>query len=143
MPRVVAWGRPIPAPPARPDRLRNAMGQPIEVVTKPSPQSGVVRYETNRWLTGMGHERYTSADEIVNNKTVDQLARRLFATGDVRTVHVSGSVVDVELIADTPGVAEKLADVVRGLHIHYPDGAAAAPPGDEVDTASPDAPVSA
>lgn len=109
------------------------MGQPIEVVTKPSPQSGVVRFETNRWLTGMGHERYSSPDKIVGHKTVDQLARRLFATSHVRTVHVSGSVVTVELVADTPGVAEELAEVVRGLHIHYP----AAPTGDAVPEPDP------
>ena len=35
-----------------------AMGQPITVVEKPSSTPGVARFETNRSLTGMGHERY-------------------------------------------------------------------------------------
>jgi hypothetical protein len=34
------------------------MGQPVTVIEKPSSVSGVVRFETNRPLTGMGHEIY-------------------------------------------------------------------------------------
>ena len=34
------------------------MGQPITVVAKPAVTPGVLRLETNRSLTGMGHERY-------------------------------------------------------------------------------------
>ena len=37
-----------------------AMGQPITVVEKRGP-AGVVRFELNRSLTGMGHERFRSA----------------------------------------------------------------------------------
>jgi hypothetical protein len=36
------------------------MGQQVAVVEKPSPRPGVLRFETNRSLTGMGHERFTS-----------------------------------------------------------------------------------
>ena len=103
------------------------MGQPINVVMKPGSRPGVVRFETNRWLTGMGHETYRSPEDIVNNKTVDELARRLFATGDVATVHMSGSVVTVELAgaaaeANTGAEVDTdhLLEVIRGLHIHYP-----------------------
>ncbi len=32
------------------------MGQPVTVIEKPSSHPGVVRYETNRVLTGMGHD---------------------------------------------------------------------------------------
>ena len=38
------------------------MGQPVTVIEKPSSHPGVVRYETNRALTGMGHEVYRSLD---------------------------------------------------------------------------------
>ena len=38
------------------------MGQPVAVVHKPSSVPGVIRFEANRSLTGMGHERYPSRD---------------------------------------------------------------------------------
>lgn len=109
------------------------MGQPIDVVEKPASRPGLVRFETNRSLAGMGHERYASPEDIVQSRTVDELARRLFATGEVRYVHVAGSVVTVEL-AQAPAtgetadraVVERLEDIVRGLYIYYPDAAPAA-----------------
>jgi len=95
-----------------------AMGQPINVVEKPSRTPGIARFEINRSLTGMGHERYPSAEAIIDNRAVDELARRLFATGGVVWVHVNGSVITVAL-ADG-WVGEQLLDVIRGLYIHYP-----------------------
>jgi len=73
------------------------MGQPITVVEKPSSRTGVVRYETNRALTGMGHERYRAGDEILGTAPADELARRLFDRGGITGVHVNGNVVTVEL----------------------------------------------
>jgi hypothetical protein len=95
------------------------MGQPINVVEKPSRTPGVARFETDRWLTGMGHERYASLDDVVGDKTVDDLARRLFETGGVTAVHVNGSVITVTLAEGWADTAT-LLDVIRGLHIHYP-----------------------
>jgi hypothetical protein len=94
-----------------------AMGQPINVVEKPSRTPGIARFEINRSLTGMGHERYASAEAIVDNRAVDELARRLFATGGVSWVHVNGSVITVAL--SDGWVGERLLDVIRGLYIHY------------------------
>jgi hypothetical protein len=106
-----------------------AMGQPITVVEKPSSTPGIARFETNRSLTGMGHERYTSVDDILADRSVDELARRLFDTGGVTQVHVNGSVITVHLTEGWSG--DKLVDVIRGLYIHYPpgstNGSAAAP----------------
>lgn len=95
------------------------MGQPINVVEKSSPRPGVARFETDRWLTGMGHERFESVDDIVGNRTVDELARRLFATGAVQRVHVSGHMITVQMTPE--GSSGPLLDVIRGLHIRYPD----------------------
>ena len=67
-----------------------AMGQPITVVEKPSSTPGVARFETNRSLTGMGHERYASVDDILDDRPVDELARRLFHSGGVTQVHANG-----------------------------------------------------
>jgi hypothetical protein len=98
------------------------MGQPITVVEKPSPRPGVARFETNRSLTGMGHERYGSVEDILADRPVDELARRLFATGGVDSVHVNSSVVTVHLTGSVE--TGQLLDVIRGLYIHYPQAAA-------------------
>ncbi len=36
------------------------MGQPITVTEKPTKRAGIVRFELNRALTGMGHEQYAA-----------------------------------------------------------------------------------
>lgn len=94
------------------------MGQPITVVEKPSRSPGIARFEANRSFTGMSHERFGSPDEILTDRPVDELARRLFATGAVRAVHAGGSVVTVELVDGAS--SDGLADVIRGLYIYYP-----------------------
>ena len=72
------------------------MGQPVAVTVKLSTTPNRVRFELNRSLTGMGHERYTDAAQAKGVKPADELARRLFATGTVNAVHVFGSMVTVE-----------------------------------------------
>lgn len=107
------------------------MGQPITVVEKPSPRPGFVRFEANRSFTGMGHERYGSVDDVLADRPVDQLARRLFATGEVAALHVASNVVTVQLAEGTTG--DRLGDVIRGLYIYYPQaqsGAEGAADGD-------------
>jgi hypothetical protein len=112
------------------------MGQPITVVEKPSPRPGVARFETNRSLTGMGHERYRSVEDILADRPVDELARRLFATGGVDSVHVNGSVITVHVTGTVE--SGKLLDVIRGLYIHYPQATPSANGGSAVETAGTD-----
>jgi len=95
------------------------MGQPITVVTKPSSRAGVVRYETNRALTGMGHERFRAGDEILGDTPTDELARRLFARGGIAGVHVNGNVVTVEF-SDT-GV-DGVEEIISGLYLYWVEG---------------------
>jgi len=115
--------------------MPGAMGQPITVVLKPTRTPGVARFETNRSLTGMGHERYGSVDDILAERPVDELARRLFATGAVEAVHVNNSVITVRL---TEGAdPDELLDVIRGLYIHYPAGDAASSSNGEAAPAQP------
>ena len=96
------------------------MGQPITVVEKPSTANpAILRLETNRPLSGMGHERYTEPPGELMQRPVDELARRLFAKGGVEGVHVNGSVVTVTLRGGRTG--EGLGDVVRQLFLHYGD----------------------
>ena len=114
------------------------MGQPIIVVEKPTQTPGIARFELNRSLTGMGHERYSSPEDILGDRPVDELARRLFASGGVQKVHANNAVVTVELTEGWKG--EDLLDIIRSLYIHYPtdgEAAGAAPEADEGAEAAP------
>ena len=95
------------------------MGQPITVVEKPSSRTRVVRYETNRALTGMGHARYRAGDEILGTAPADELARRLFDRGGITGVHVNGNVVTVEL---AEAEAEGIDEVIASLYLYWVEG---------------------
>ena len=95
------------------------MRQPITVVEKPASRTGVVRYETNRALTGMGHERYRAGDEILGTAPADELARRLFDRGGITGVHVNGNVVTVEL---AEAEAEGIDEVIASLYLYWVEG---------------------
>jgi hypothetical protein len=110
------------------------MGQPITVVEKQSSNPGILRFETNRPLSGLSHERYAQAPDPLLDRPVDELARRLFAAGGVEHVHINGSVVTVTLGRGQTGAG--LADIVRGLFLHYtetPLDETVDPPTDEGD----------
>jgi hypothetical protein len=104
------------------------MGQPITVVEQRSSRPGVMRFEINRPLTGMGHERYARSDVIEGGRPVDELARRLLATGQIEALHANGSVVTVDLAGGASG--EGLADIIRQLFIHYREGVVPTVPTD-------------
>lgn len=112
------------------------MGQPITVLeTTSSSNPAVRRYETNRPLSGMGHERYEGPPSELRQRPVDELARRLFAAGGVEKIHINGSVVTVTVGGGHTG--EGLGDVVRDLFLHYGDGPAtpSEAPSDDADHA--------
>lgn len=96
------------------------MGQPVSVIQKPSSVPGVVRFETNRNLTGMGKEIYGSIDDIVRDRPADRLARRLFEQGSVRQVTVYGGVVTVQ--TTDPNAAGALQKIVEDLYLFYQPG---------------------
>jgi hypothetical protein len=96
------------------------MGQPVGVVEKPSSNAGVVRFELNRTLTGMGHERYSATNVPVGGTPGSTLARRLFDTGKVAAVAVYGNMVTVDLARGQ--TAEGLRSVVESLYTYYVPG---------------------
>ena len=96
------------------------MGQLITVTEKPTSRSNVVRFDLNRSLTGMSHERYVAGGEIKGDRPVDELARRLFAHGGVQSVHAYSNVVTVELAAG--GSSQGLGDIIHGLFTYYVEG---------------------
>ncbi|MFM7253859.1 MAG: hypothetical protein ACKO27_12455 [Ilumatobacteraceae bacterium] len=96
------------------------MGQQIAVVATPSSTPGVLRFEANRNLTGMGHETFRAADEVRGAKPAAALARSLFATGRVDAVHVYGNIITVDLRKGHSG--DGLDDVVRDLYQYWKPG---------------------
>jgi len=96
------------------------MGQPIVVVQKPSSTKGVLRFEINRSLTGMGHEPYASAAAATGDRPPDVLARRLFEHGGVDAVHVFSNMITVELSAGESGGG--MRELIEELFIHYREG---------------------
>jgi hypothetical protein len=95
------------------------MGQSIVVTEKPSSKRGIVRFETNRALTGMGHERYEAGTEVWGTRPPDELARRLLAEESVAAVHVNGNMVTIDLAKGYD--AEGLREIIEDLYRFYPD----------------------
>lgn len=91
------------------------MGQPVAVIQKPSTTPGIVRFETNRTLTGMGHERFQSTIDAVGDTPAAELARRLFGSGRVAAVHVYANIVTVELARgfDASGIDAIVANLYQ------------------------------
>jgi len=96
------------------------MGQPVTFLRTSSPRPGLVRFELNRTLTGMGHERYPADREILGDRPCDELARRMLATGRLSSIHMHGSVITAEL-ADT-GDDSGLGEVIASLYTYYVPG---------------------
>ena len=92
------------------------MGQPVSVIEKPTGRAGVLRFETNRNLTGMGHERYFPDKPVTGNRPPDVLAKRLFERGGVASVHVYGGVITVEL--SSPG-SDGIKKIIEDLYVFY------------------------
>jgi hypothetical protein len=96
------------------------MGQPVAVEQKAGGTSAIIRFETNRSLTGMGHERFTSAAEAKGPRPAAVVARRLFESGQVSWVHVYGNIVTVQL---SSGASQSgLDDIVRDLYQYWKPG---------------------
>ena len=96
------------------------MGQMVGVVEKKSATPGVVRFELNRSLSGMGHERFASVVDAIGPTPSASLARQLFATGKVDSVHVYSNIVTVDVAKgyDSAG----LADIVREMYRYWKPG---------------------
>ena len=96
------------------------MGQQIAVVAKPSPNAGVLRFEANRNLTGMGHELFRTAAEAVGPRPAAKLARTLLEAGGVDTVHIYGNMITVDLAKGANGSG--VADAIRDLYQYWKPG---------------------
>ena len=78
-----------------------------------------MRFELNRTITGMGHERYRAGEAILGDRPSDELARRMLATGRLSSLHMHGSVITAELAADDDS---GLGEVIASLYTYYVPG---------------------
>jgi len=98
------------------------MGQPVAVQQKSGGTATIVRFETNRSLTGMGHERFSSAAEAKGTRPAAMLSRRLFESGQVSWVHVYGNIVTAGLAS---GASQSGLDaIVRDMYQYWKPGMA-------------------
>jgi hypothetical protein len=96
------------------------MGQPVTVIEKPSSVPGVVRFEINRSITGMGIERYPSRESVIGERPPDLLARTLFDHGGVRSVTVNSNMITVQL--DEGGSTAGMKELIEELFLYYREG---------------------
>lgn len=96
------------------------MGQPVAVIEKPTALPGVIRYEINRPITGMDHEIFRSIDDVVADRWIDTLARRLFERGGIKTISANSNGITVTLLdASPPG---GIKEIIEELFIYYRPG---------------------
>lgn len=96
------------------------MGQPVTVITKRTGKPNVVRFEVNRFLTGMAGEVYVADEEILDDRPPDVLATRLFDHGGVKRVHVAGNVVTVEV--EDPARIDEYVEILADLYTYWQEG---------------------
>ena len=80
----------------------------------------MLRFETNRSLTGMGHEHFTSMSDAVGPRPAAALARQLLSTGKVDSVYIYGNIISVDISKGSN--ADGLGDVVRNMYQYWKPG---------------------
>ena len=108
------------------------MGQPINVVFTRSSKQEIYRFEVNRCLTGMDHERFQVDDEIIGDTPSDELARRLFSLEGVAGIHLNSNMITVKSDGSELSI-EELIETISDLHIFYNDGMEVANDDEKVD----------
>lgn len=96
------------------------MGQQVAVVERPSTKPGVLRFEANRTLTGMGHEVFRSLDDAIGPRPAAMLARTLLSSGKVDAVHMYSNMITVDLT--NPSDSGGLGDLVRDMYQYWKPG---------------------
>ena len=99
----------------------------------------MVRFTTDRLLTGMGHERYRAGEEVWGERPPDVLARRIFARGGVDGVQVHGNMVTVDL--EKGHDSHGLLSIIENMYVHYPENRVGDAAPDAAEAPVVDAPV--
>ncbi len=96
------------------------MGQPVTVIEKAAATPGIVRFEINRSITGMGIDRFSTADAAFGPTPAAGLARRLFAHGGVTGVTVASNIITVDLAEGASSAG--LREIIEELFLYYREG---------------------
>jgi hypothetical protein len=96
------------------------MGQPVTVIEKRGARPGVVRFEINRSITGMGHEFFRSVDDAQGDHPAAALARVLLGRPGIDSVHVNSNVITVNLAEG--GSADGIKELIEDLFLYYREG---------------------
>lgn len=96
------------------------VGQPVAVEEKASASARMVRFETNRSLTGQGHENFTTVEDCKGTRPAAVISRRFLESGQVASVHVFSNIVTVQLALGATQVG--LTDIVRDLYQYWKPG---------------------
>ncbi|MEI2639998.1 MAG: hypothetical protein V9F03_13530 [Microthrixaceae bacterium] len=104
------------------------MGQPVTVIEKPSSTPGVVRFETNRVLTGTEHARYLPSEPVEGRRPADELARRLFEVGGIDSITMMANVITVNL--SKGATSQGMKEVIESLYTYYTPGVRVPTPAD-------------
>ena len=119
--RDVGAGPTNPVPRCRRANLTAAMGQPVTVIEKKSATPGVVRFEINRSISGMGIERYPSRGTRPSARSRPaELARRLFDHGGVAGVTINSNMITVDL--EPGGSTAGMKEMIEELFLYYREG---------------------
>ena len=89
----------------------------MTVVERQASQRGVVRFEANRSITGMGHLHYASAGDAAEDTPPDRLARLLFERGGIDGVHINSNIITVDLTKGSD--AEGIRELIESMFLHY------------------------
>lgn len=96
------------------------MGQPVGIIERKASKPGMIRFEANRTLTGMGHESFHSVADAVGPRPAAALARLLLGTGQVDGVHVYGNMITVDVAKGS--TSDGLGDLVRSMYQYWKPG---------------------
>ncbi|HEY5153813.1 MAG TPA: hypothetical protein VIJ47_03695 [Acidimicrobiales bacterium] len=96
------------------------MGQPVTVIEKAAATAGIVRFEINRSITGMGIERFSSPEQAIGPSPAAEVARRVFAHGGVTGVTVFSNVITVDLADGATSAG--LREIIEELFLYYREG---------------------
>ena len=103
------------------------MGQEITVTARAGAAPTVRIFDSNRSITGMAIESYSSLEETVGARPPDVLARRLFDLGATR-VTVYSSAVTVEAPEDRwPTLTGEVEQAIQHLFGYYGEDAGWSP----------------
>ena len=97
------------------------MGQPVTVIQKSVSKPGVLRFEINRSITGMDHERYSIEQEILGERPPDQLAKALFNLGGIEKIHMNSNVITIDQAKGQINPAD-IAKTITEMFTYYLPG---------------------